>query len=114
MSNTLKHLYLLSLFIFGLGFFSHWWMFAILILIKDTWIITQRENLLIGFIAPILAWELHLAYQWISGGQILFERVSEMIGMGHPIILITVTGLLGGLLGALSCWSGQQLKKSVS
>ena len=46
-----------------------------------------------------------------NGGGILFNRVSQMMGLTYPFLLIISSGILATLLGAIAGLSGYYIKE---
>jgi hypothetical protein len=47
----------------------------------------------------------------MNGGEILFNRVSQMMELSYPLLLIVSSGILAALLGALAGLSGYYIKE---
>ena len=54
-----------------------------------------------GFLCGLIPWSFAFLYMKISGADILIERVAQMIGVSNWIGLLTLTALIGGLIGSL-------------
>ena len=89
---------------------SPWWGFTVLA-IGSPWLCNSlKDSILISAIASVLSWVPLLFYYYINGGEILFDRVSQMMGLSYPFLLILSSGILAILLGALAGLSGYYIK----
>lgn len=90
---------------------SPWWGFIILG-IGSPWLCNSlKDSILITVIASLLSWVPLLIYSYINGGDILFNRVSQMMEISYPFLLILSSGILAALLGALAGLSGYYIKE---
>ena len=90
---------------------SPWWGFTVLI-IGSPWMCNNlKDSILISAMASVLSWVPLLIYSYINGGDILFNRVSQMMGISYPFLLILSSGILAALLGALAGLSGYYIKE---
>ena len=94
------------------GLFLPWWSIAIAAFVAAL-LIYQRswKAFLAGFIGLLLLWG-GLAF-WIDleNESILSARIGELMGIGNnPILLIVITGIIGGLVGGFAAMSGSFLR----
>jgi len=68
----------------------------------------------IGFLALFLLWSGQALYVHLANDGILSTRIAEMLGVGSPILVISITGIIGGLVSGLAVLSGSLLKKNFS
>ena len=94
-----------------LGKFLPWWTLSIITLIVGYSIKTEIQSIIYGFIIGFLSWFIVLIYGLYNGGNIIFIKMSSLLNMYSPIILITFTATLSGILGLVSSWTGWQFKK---
>ena len=88
-----------------------WWGFTLLA-IASPWLCNSlKDSMLISATASILSWVPLLIYLYIGEGEILFNRVSQMMGFNYPFLLILSSGILVALLGALAGLSGFYIKE---
>ena len=91
--------------------FLPWWGF-ILLAVGSAWICQHlKESMLVAASASALSWVPLLIYSYVMGGDILFNRVSQMMGLPYPFLLILSSGILAALLGALAGLSGYYIKE---
>ncbi len=90
---------------------SPWWGFTILAM-GSPWLCNSlKDSMLISARASVLSWVPLLIYSYINGGGILFDQVSQMMGLPNPFLLILSSGILAALLGALTGLSGYYVKE---
>ena len=88
-----------------------WWGFIILG-IGSPWLCNSlKDSILISARASVLSWVPLLIYSYLNGGDILFNRVSQMMGLPYPFLLILGSGILAALLGAFAGLSGYYIKE---
>ena len=88
-----------------------WWGFTLLA-IASPWLCNSlKDSILISATASMLSWVPLLIYLYLNGGEILFDRVSQMMGLSYPFILILCSGILATLLGAIAGLSGFYIKE---
>jgi len=64
---------------------------------------------LAGFVAISLLWMVKASVIDVRTHSILSTKIAPLLGFQSPIVLILLTGLLGGVLGGLGGLSGHQL-----
>lgn len=89
-----------------------WWSIAVAAFITAL-LIHQRswKAFLAGFMALLLLWG-GLAY-WIDikNESILSTRISQLMGIGNnPVLLVLITGIIGGLVGGFAAMSASFLR----
>ena len=88
-----------------------WWGFTILA-VGSAWICQHlKDSMLVVASASVLSWVPLLIYSYVMGGDILFNRVSQMMGLSYPFLLILSSGILVALLGALAGLCGFYIKE---
>mgnify|MGYP001185707817 CR=1 FL=1 len=94
-----------------LNFFFPWWAFTFLGLCI-AWFYNQLKKIIFSStMAGIISWLPLLIYSYISGGEILYTRVSEMLGIHSPILLIFYSTILIGFLSLNSGIAGYYLRR---
>ena len=94
-----------------MGYFFPWWFFSIITLIIGYSSKNEKEAVISGFFIGFLSWFIMLTYSFYNGGNIIFTKMSLILKMNSPIILIIFSTLLSGLLGLVSGWTGWQFNK---
>ena len=104
----------LALVMVVVNLFLPWWGFTLLA-VSSAWCCQSlKESMLVAARASVLSWVPLLIYTYISGGDILFGRVSQMMGLPYPFLLILSSGILVALLGTLSGFTGFNLKDTLN
>jgi hypothetical protein len=103
-------------FIVGLLSFSPWWGFAITSLLVAV-LVHQKggKAFLAGFLGLLLLWA-GLAW-WIDmkNNGVLSSKIATVLPLGgNAILLILVTGFVGGLVAGMAALSGSYLRSSGS
>jgi len=92
--------------------FMPWWSIAVaagavgLLLTRGPW-----ESLITGFLAISLYWFAYAFWIDHDTGQILTTRIAQLFGLSGPWPLMVMTGLTGGLCGAMACLAGYSFRK---
>lgn len=68
----------------------------------------------IGFLALFLLWGGQALYIHLANDGILSKRIAEMLGGGSPILVVLITGIVGGLVSGLAVLSGSLLGQSIN
>jgi hypothetical protein len=105
---------LTALLAFVSGLFLPWWGIAITSLLVAA-IVHQKAGkaFLAGFLGVFLLWA-GLAW-WIDmkNNGVLSKKIASVLPLGgNSIVLILVTGLIGGLVAGLAAMSGSYLRAS--
>ena len=93
------------------GYFSPWWSFSIFTFIIGFISETKKEAIINGFIIGFTTWFILLLYSYYNGGTILFVKMSLLLKMKMPIILIILSSTLSGVVGMITGWAGWQFNK---
>ena len=101
-------------FISGLLSFSPWWGFAITSLLVAV-LVHQKAGkaFLAGFLGIFLLWA-GLAW-WIDmkNNGILSHKIAQILPLsGNSLLLIIITGIVGGLVAGFAAMSGSYLRAS--
>ena len=103
---------LIALLSFALGLYLPWWSLAIVAFIVAALIHQHAgKSFLSGFLALFLLWGI-LAFIIDQKNQhILSHKISSLFSLGEgSMLLILVTGLIGGLVAGLAAMSGSYLR----
>lgn len=71
----------------------------------------QFTSFMSGFTAISLLWMLKAAIIDVQTNSILSIKIAPIFHLSHPTSLVLLTGLVGGMVGGLSAWSGHHLQK---
>jgi hypothetical protein len=66
-----------------------------------------------GFVAISLLWMTKATLIDVYTDSIISTKIAPLLGFQRPIILILITGLVGGILGGLSSLIGHQLYRAL-
>jgi hypothetical protein len=92
--------------------FFPWWCFVPCTLIVAVAIPQQPwKAFLSGFAALFVLWIVLACLSDIPNEHILSKRVADMLHLGSYIVLILVTGTVGGLLAGLAALTGSYVRK---
>ena len=97
--------------IITISYFLPWWTLSIITLIIGYNSTKEIEALINGLIIGFLSWFLVLIYMLYNGGDNIFYKMSLVLNMKNPILLIIFSSALSGLLGLISSWTGWQFNK---
>lgn len=97
---------------FALNIFLPWWSIALPGLIFG-YLFKQQAvpSFLWGFFGVFLLWGGQALYVHIVNEGILSTRIAEMLGVGSPLIIVLITGVLGGLVSGLATVTGNLASK---
>lgn len=110
--KILINILLTSALTFALGLYLPWWSLSIAaFLVAFAAGTPQGISILTGFLGVFILWGI-MTWMISSGNDhILAHRMSRVIlQKDNPILLILVTALIGGILGAISAWSGSAFR----
>ena len=95
------------------GFFLPWWVVAIAAFLTAVFIgKTSGQSFWSGFAAVFVAWMALALFKTVPNNHILAGRVATMFQLPNWILVLVITGFIGGLVGGMSAWSGVLLKKA--
>lgn len=109
--NALHETMILSILIlitaFLLNLFLPWWSIAIPGLIFG-YLLNEKPAASFGwgFLALFLLWGGHALYIHFANDGILSSRIAEMLSVGSPLLVVLITGILGGLVSGLAALTG--------
>jgi hypothetical protein len=105
---------LIMLFAFVAGLYLGWWSIAIVSFLV-TLLIHQRAGkaFLSGFLAIFLLWAGLASLINIKNDGVLASKIATVLPLaGNPILLLLVTGLIGGLVAGFAAMSASYLRAS--
>src|SRR5688500_10737239 len=106
-------LLLIALLSFAACLFLPWWAIAIAAFLV-TALIRQAPvyAFLAGFLSIFLLWSIMAFIISYSNDDILAHKVSQLIiQVDNPLLLVLVTGLLGGIVAGLAALAGSFIRK---
>jgi hypothetical protein len=106
---------LTALLSFIAGIYIAWWWFFAIVAFAVALLVHQKagKSFLSGFLALFLLWG-GLAY-WIDikNESILSAKISELLPLGgSSLLLIVITGFIGGLVAGFAAMSGSFLRSA--
>ena len=92
-----------------------WWVVAVIAfaIALGTSLKTGGHAFVAGFVGVGMVWFLLPSWTYFSTGGILSTKVSVLLKLPSPILLIGITGLVGGLVGGFSAMSGHYLQVAI-
>ena len=105
---------LTALFSFIAGLYFDWWSLAIIAFLIAI-LVHQKAGkaFLSGFLALFLLWGTLAWWIDMKNHSILATKISSLLGIGdQPLLLVLITGLLGGLVAGFAAMSGSFLRSS--
>ncbi|MFA5668710.1 MAG: hypothetical protein WC967_05655 [Balneolaceae bacterium] len=98
---------LIILFSFLLNFFLPWWSIALPGLVFGYFFKPKAFAAFgWGFLALFLLWGAQALYIHFANDGILSTRIAEMLQVGSPLLVVLITGVIGGLVSALATLTG--------
>ncbi len=92
--------------------FLPWWSIGIAGFIFGFLIDQSRKYAFInGFTGIFLLWGGTATYIYIINDAVLANRLAVLTGLPHGVLLIIITGLLGGMIAGLASLSGRYLRE---
>lgn len=92
---------------FLLNLFLPWWSIALPGLVLGYYYNKKAlESFGWGFMALFILWSGQALYIHFANEAILSTRIAEMLQIGSPILVIIITGVLGGLVSGLATVCG--------
>ena len=72
---------------------------------------TVSQAFITGFLAGFFLWAGYAGYLHFLNEGILGDRMGKLFGGIDGWALVAVTGILGGILAGVGCWTGQALRQ---
>lgn len=90
------------------------WFAFILLLIFFSFVFSSKTTkaFLLGFASVFCAWIILMLFKDFQNDSLLSTRITHLFKLPSKWILLILTALIGGILGALSTWLGKNLKSS--
>ena len=101
---------LIILFSFLLNFILPWWSIAIPGLVFGYFLKPKPlAAFALGFLALFLLWGGQALYIHLANDGILSTRITEMLQVGSPLLVVLITGVIGGIVSAFATLTGALL-----
>ena len=62
----------------------------------------------------LVVWGVPFIYHYINNGQIIINRITEMLQLEYPVFLLLLTVLISSIISVLSGLSAFYLKKTIN
>ena len=106
------YLIILLLSIAG-SYFLPWWAAAIFAFLTTLFLgKTSGKSFWAGFLALFTVWVVFALIKSVPNENRLATRVSHLFHLNNWVLLLLVTGLIGGLVGGMAALSGLLVKKA--
>ncbi len=105
---------LTALLAFISGLFLPWWGIAIISLLVAV-LVHQKAGkaFLAGFLGVFLLWAILAWWIDMKNNGVLSKKIASVLPLGgNSLLLILVTGLIGGLVAGMAAMSGSYLRAS--
>ena len=104
---------LVLVFLLQVLFYSWWWILLVPLVMgffeKDSVARAAAGNGLGVF----LLWFWMSVFKWVRGGEIIVDRISEVMGIGSGLMLVFATGMVGFLVAAIAGYAGFSLRRAL-
>lgn len=102
---------LILLLAFLLNLILPWWSIAVPGLVLG-YLFKQKAwaSFLWGFLALFLLWGGQALYIHLANDGILSTRVAHMLGVKAPLLVVLLTGVLGGLVSGVATLTGSLIR----
>ncbi|MGZ4001515.1 MAG: hypothetical protein ACXVIY_12825 [Mucilaginibacter sp.] len=95
------------------SYFLPWWFVAVIAFVPAYFLgKTPGKAFLVGFLAVFIAWTLLALFKSMPNENILATRVAHLMQLPNWMLLLIVTGVIGGLVGGLAALSGTLVRKA--
>jgi hypothetical protein len=94
--------------------FTPWWSFFAVSFVAGTFVSQKGFPVFAGaLLAGFLVWVGSAFLLQTLNSDVLTQKMAILLPVGSTGLLLLVTGILGGLLAALSAWSGFLIRKAI-
>jgi hypothetical protein len=97
-----------------LQLFSPWFSLGLLALVLG-YLFRQNavQAFTTGFLGGFFLWAGYAGYFHFFNEGVLGDRMAKLFNLPAGWLFVIVTGIFGGLLAGLGCWTGQALRQAV-
>jgi len=88
-----------------------WWIMIVPFAYGAAAARSGARALSVGFISAGLLWLGSSLYFYFTGSRIIAGRISRMIGLGDPVLVILTTALAAALAAAISGYAGYAVRR---
>lgn len=68
----------------------------------------------IGFIGVFVVWATYAFWLDVQNASVLSKKIAVLFSVHQPVLLLLITGIIGGITGGLGSWAGNETKKLVN
>ena len=98
---------------FLLNLFLPWWSITLPGLFFGWWFNKKAgTSFVFGFLALFLLWGGQALYIHFANDSILSARIAEMLQLGSPLLVVLITGVLGGLVSGIATVTGSLIQET--
>jgi hypothetical protein len=83
-----------------------WWWVMVVPFVAGAAARSGRKALRTGFLSAGALWLGAGFYYYLTGGGLIATRMAAMLRIGHPVLLVPVTGLVAGVAAGLAGYAG--------
>jgi hypothetical protein len=95
-----------------LQLFMPWWVAAVAgFIVGVAFSNTSFNAFVVGFIGVFLVWSAYAFWLDVQNASVLSSKIAVLFSVKQPILLVLITGLMGGITGGLGSWAGNELRK---
>ncbi len=95
-----------------LQLFMPWWVAAIAGFIAGIAFSNTSFNAFVtGFIGVFLVWSAYALWLDSQNASILSSKIAVLFSVKQPVLLLLITGLIGGITSGLGGWAGNEIRK---
>ena len=87
-----------------------WWCITFIMFLSGILCNSNQEAIVTGLILPTVIWMLMIGFRYITGGELIMYRVTNMFELSSIIWLILLSILIPAFTGFLSSLFGYQAK----
>ena len=103
-----------GLLAFACGLYLPWWSVAVAAFVVASLIYqTPLRSFLTGFCAIMLLWFVLILIINAANNNILVDRISLVMGIGGPYMLLILSCVIGAVTGGLGALTGSLLRKVI-
>ena len=97
-----------------LGLFLPWWSLALSCLFLGGWLGDKGSTAFTnGFAGIGSLWLMQTLYVHIANDGLLTSRIADLFSLPHPLLVMVVTVIIGGLAGGISTLTGYLFRKAL-
>ncbi|WP_462265959.1 hypothetical protein [Mucilaginibacter sp.] len=99
--------------VFACGFFLPWWVLAIICFAAAFWLARSGSQAFwSGLLAVAIAWMLLALFQSMPNNHVLASQVATLFYLPNWMLLLAITGLIGGLVGGFAGAGGYWVQQA--